>query len=546
MAIGNTGRAGKARSAVSRKPDCAMGPRDDGSARRRRAAPLAAALALSVGFALAGGSSRSYAGEWTVEPSLSLGATLTDNVSVAPPGQEESDLVITALPVIRVRGEGGRVEGSLAYAPAINTYVNSTSDSDIRHNLVALGTLEAVKNFFFVDARANASQVSNNPFGPAPTVNTSTESNRIQSYSYGISPYVQGVTRYEITYLARYDALWSNFDSSGGNLYEGTVTTRLTGPRNRRLGWTAEYLRNDRDFSDLQGNFSDDIGRLILDYELVPTLRVEARGGYESNNYTEIGGHTGAVYGGGLSWTPSPRTSVNGFAERRFFGTGYNLDASYRTRLTAWRVHGSRNSTTTPQQLAAARTGGPADLLDAAFAARFPDPVQRQAIVTQTLNQLGLSLIPQNSNLFVAQQIFVSEEVGASAALTGKRNTIVFAVFWNKNTPLTSPDQPLSAFGFDRPFEQKGGSLSYTLRLSAISSVNALVSRTRTTSDPTFAVPVGQSSTDNLFRVAYNRALGPRTDGFVGARYRKFKSTTQVGGDAEEHALFFGVSHRWY
>ena len=525
-----------------------MGPLDDGSARRRDHASRAAALVVSVGIALAGGSSTSYAGEWTVEPSASLGATLTDNVSVAPPGQEESDLVITAIPVIVVRGQGGRVEGSLAYAPVLNTYVNSTSDSNIQHNLSALGTLEAVDNFFFVDALARASQISENPFGPTSTVSSSTNDNRLQSYAYGVSPYVQGVTRYDITYLARYDALWSNFGSLGGNLYEGRITTRLSGPRTRRLGWTAEYLRNDLDYSNQQGVFTDDIGRLILDYEVVRTLRVQARGGYESNNYTEVGGYTGAVYGGGLNWTPTPRTSVNGFAEHRFFGTGYSLDASHRTRLTSWRVYGSRDSTTTPQQLASGGTVGvtPAELLDSAFTARFPDPIERQALVNQTLNQLGISPVDQTATLFVAQQAFLREEVGASVALTGKRNTIVFAVFWNENTPLTPADQPLAGFGFDQPFEQKGGSLSYSLRLSAISSVNALLSRTRTTTDPTFAVPLGQSSTDDLFRVAYNRDLAPRTNGFVGARYRKFKSSTQVGGDAEEHAVFVGVSHRWY
>jgi uncharacterized protein (PEP-CTERM system associated) len=523
-----------------------MEPRKDGAVHRGSTWGASAPL-FTVGVTLTLAFSPAYGGDWTVETSISLGSTLTNNVNLAPPPQAQSDVILTAVPVVRVQGEGGRLRGSLSYAPSLNTYLNNTNSGNIQNNLIAQANLEAVKNFFFVDFRASAFQTLTNPFGPAPTVGSNT--NRTQSYTVGISPYIQGVTQNEITYLARYDALWNNYSGQNSDLYQSTVTTRLTGPRNRRVTWTAEYLRYDYDFANsIQGVTSSDIGRLILDYEVVPTFSLQARGGYESNNFTGIDGYNGGVYGGGLSWRPSARTSVNSFAERRYFGTGYNFDASHRTRLTAWRLYASQDTTTSPQlqQLTAGGTNGPADLLDAALTARFPDPAQRQAQVAQTLNQLGFAAIPQSSTNFANSQLFKQERIGGSAALIGKRNRIVFNLFWNKNTPLTAPGQPLQLFGFNRPFDQKGGALTYSLTLSAISSVNASFSRTRTTQDPTFAFPVGQSSSQDVFRLVYSRELAPRTTGFIGARYQTFGNSDQIAGDAKEQAMFVGLTHRWY
>jgi len=48
------------------------------------------------------------AGDWRITPRISIGATYSDNIRLAPSNEAESDLVLQVDPGISVRKQGGR------------------------------------------------------------------------------------------------------------------------------------------------------------------------------------------------------------------------------------------------------------------------------------------------------------------------------------------------------------------------------------------------------------------------------------------------------
>jgi hypothetical protein len=62
---------------------------------------------------------------------------------------------------------------------------------------------------------------------------------------------------------------------------------------------------------------------------------------------------------------------------------------------------------------------------------------------------------------------------------------------------------------------------------------------------PAAAPPLSTTaeSRQQTFRIQYDRQLGPRTTGFVGARYQIFDSDVII--DSRETAAFAGLGHRF-
>lgn len=531
----------------TRKPQC-NGPQSRGNGREprigrprsRRSAVAAFLRRLVPGLVLAGATAAQGA-QWTPELSVSVTETYTDNAQLEADSRARSDFITELSPRISIRGSAARFNGFLSYSPQLILFARDSSESRIDNRLNALGTLEAIDNFFFIEGRGNVSQEFQSPFGPRPGDSVNATDNRAETYVFGISPYVRGVTPSGINYLARYDADWSNSEASLGS-FRQAGSVRVSSPV-RILGWSADYTHTDIKFEN-QPSQTSDLGRALLLYAVTPELQLNARGGYEQNDFG-FSDRDGAIYGGGLDWRPSPRTTVAGFWEHRFFGTSFDARVEHRTRLTAWRLGASRIETTTPQQLFGTAVTDVAAALDPIFAAAIPDPVQRQAVIAQFLRQNGLPAFIGSQTRLITQQVFIRERFDASAAVRGVRNTVVLTVFRDENTPLTASGAlPAAAFLFDSPIRQTGGALSYSLRVTPISSVNATYTKIRSDEEGTFNQAARKSNEDRI-EVTYSTQLAPKTSGFVGLRYRRFDSDASGFSDFTEHAAFLGVVHRF-
>jgi uncharacterized protein (PEP-CTERM system associated) len=480
------------------------------------------------------------ADQWTLEPGIRVAPTISNNLSLQPPGQEEGGAYLQVAPRIRFTGTGARYNVSGAYELGAYWYTTDQS-SKFYSNAYLSGNAELVENLFFLDANARVYQNFFSSFEPISITPGLASDNVYTTYSYGLSPYLRRViSGYD--YLLRWDNQWTTYsgDNTGSlrDSYYSTLTARISSPI-RVFGWTAEYVGNDVRFNEQQP-FSTEVARGILYYQVNPDLRLSARGGYEWNNYY-LNQYSGTIYGAGVFWTPTPRTVLDGFWEERFFGASYGLNLNHRTRLTGWRLTGSRNITTNPQQVAL-RPGLTNEVVDAAFTARFPDPVQRQQAVDQFLQQSGLPTVLTQPVIYYNNQILLVERAEAAFTLYGANSSLVFTAYYLHQDPITAVGTPIPSLLTAQISTTRGVSANYSYRLSAATDLSALFLRAYTTHDSD-ARP--GSSTYNIIRGLATVRLSPRSTLFAGVRYQWQDATTAFYPEYRELGLFGGWDYSY-
>jgi uncharacterized protein (PEP-CTERM system associated) len=490
------------------------------------------------------------AGEW--QPGLRLDgrATLTDNYRLAPSGQEKGDLVLQVTPFMTLRREGDRASVFLDYVPTLYAYTTHWSENYVQHRLDARASLEAVENFFYVDAYAWARPSFFSPFLPGSDGDVGLTDNRIQNWSVGLSPYIRGLLGDGYRYLVRNDNYWTttNTDASGlalPNQYEMRWHARLDSPVVGRTNWSADYRYRSADYQSAPG-FYEQQARLIGRYRVNPDLTLSVRGGYETNDYA-VGSYSGAIYGGGINWTPTPRTVVSGFAEHRFFGTGYEANVRHRTRMTSWRLRGSRDTQTYRDLVFSLPLGDTRELLDATFQSRIPDPIEREAAVNDFITRSGLPPTLGDPLSFYTNRILVTNSVDFTAGLFGVRNAISFTLFYRENDPVTPAGQTLPDFLVSATaLEQRGAVLAATHNITARSALSASVRRTYSVSSNNLVLN-GQDidSTQDVVRLTLTQQVTPRTHAAAGVRWVNFDSELP-SSSYEERAVYVAISHRFF
>ncbi|MEP6657154.1 MAG: TIGR03016 family PEP-CTERM system-associated outer membrane protein [Betaproteobacteria bacterium] len=157
-----------------------------------------------------------------VTPAITLRSTLTDNVNLAPSDRRQSDLVIEVAPSVRVNTDTARLKLRLFYQ--LDGLIDSreSSRSEIRNQLDATGTVQAIENFLFVDLRGNVQQVAISPFGARPPSNANFTDNRTESRTFLISPYVRGRIVNLADYTLRYSETFP--DPAQGSTTRGSTS----------------------------------------------------------------------------------------------------------------------------------------------------------------------------------------------------------------------------------------------------------------------------------------------------------------------------------
>jgi uncharacterized protein (PEP-CTERM system associated) len=516
---------------------------------RKRACPAPGPLRrhaprLTLAALLSAGALPAVAGDWTYGASATGRLTLTDNVRLAPRGQEEADLILSVAPTLTAQRRGARASLSVTYIPTLHVYLENRDSDNLQNYLSGLFSAEAVEDFFFVDASANIRQTFISPFDSL-LGGESINDNLAQTTTLGLSPYVRGVLGTGYTYLVRNDNFWTTSDASAlDNLYESRVLATVASPLGRLLRWDGEYDYNYTKF-ETQPAYVRQLLRLRGIYSVSPDLSVNARLGYEVNDYT-IDDYSGPIYGGGVDWRPTPRTFLSAFAEERFFGTGYGLNVSHRRRLAGFTLRASRSTQTHREQALYLPAGDTRQLADIAFRSRIVDPLERQRAVDEFLARAGLPAVLTSPYAFYTNQIFVASLVEAGTGLFGVRNAVSLTLFWRENEPVTAGGAVLpDAFATVNNFRQRGGIVAASHILSARSTVTATAQRTYTLSTDTRIQPDGSEidSTEDVLRLTLTHQLSPATSAAAGVRWVDFDSN--VRNSFREHALFASLTHRF-
>lgn len=477
---------------------------------------------------------------WRLEPYVNVRETFTDNVSLAPSGGAKSDLISEITPGIRINGKGRRTSLNGFVASPIVVYARSGSENNqVYPSANILGNLEAIDSFLYVEAAASATPQFFSPFGSQSGNLSNVNQNRYTSTSYSVNPYIQGTMPGNISYLLRNNNTWTKqsdtsieTDDSYHNQWLGNVSSPVA-----PLGWAIDVDRTEVRFKSRDSELTQ-LARARLEYRVSPQVQVMMSGGYEDNRYSDSN-YSGSIYGVGLQWRPTERTSVDAKWEHRFFGSSYSLGADHRTPLSVWNVRVSRNITSYPEQVVALPVGGNIQgLLNQAFLSRISDPVQRQAAVDRFIQERNLPTALSSPVNIYTQQITLVNYQSATFGLLAVRNTIFFTVYNSKSVPISGSGSPLPpGLTFSNDNTQRGASVTWTHKLTPLTNLNATAQTSKTFTNGSHA----DKATQSELRVMINSPLTAKASLYGGARYQvyRFDGTS----DYDEAAIFAGLNY---
>jgi len=499
----------------------------------------AAALAL-LALAL---STHAVAAKWTITPDISVIETYTDNPTLDASGTED-DFVTRVTPGIRIDGTGARFRANLSYRPSAIFYARHSREDRISSTLSAFGNLEAVENLFFVDATGNISQNFISPFAPQPAEITTTTSNRTETRTFGISPYIRGRAGSAFSYELRNRNTWTSTDNAAlADVQTTHWSGRIASPI-RLFGWALEY-DDSRISYDGFNDRPDQNSRLYrgrLYFQPDSTLRLSASAGHEENDYALQQERSYDIYGAGLSWKPTARTSAELEWERRFFGPSRLASLKHRTRLSAWTLTYSKDASSFQRELLTLPPGNAAELLDAIFAARIPDPLERQAAVEQFLRASGTPDFLASSLAFYTQQIFLQERLEGSVGILGRRNSVTLTAFRSQTTSLSdSAGAALpEVFLFGNRVKQQGFGLRFNHRVTPFTTLGASATRTNARQEE----PSSLGSRNDNLSLSLNQTVSRKTTVFAGLSLSSFSSDAP-SADRDARSAFVGLHHRF-
>ncbi|MGY0196441.1 TIGR03016 family PEP-CTERM system-associated outer membrane protein [Leptothrix sp. BB-4] len=475
-----------------------------------------------------------------VRPSVQLRSTTTNNISLSTGSAARADTVVVATPRLDVRINRPGLKVDAALASDLVTYVGRSRADRILPNARADTTVQLAERLLFLDATLSADSSTPTPFGlldvPSQTVYTRGTTTRER-----ISPYVTRELGTDGRIELRTDHSWVQNPASAGQLGNATLSqqTGLYELRPQPLGLRVDGQRQASSFSgSAVSDVTFETARGSLLYAAVPQqLLLIVSGGrdhgkFGSNDLTET------LRGGGFIWTPSERTRLDALAEKRFFGTGWNVNFTHRSPFMA--VNGSlrQGATTYAAQVAALPAGADlVALLDSMLATRIPNPADRAAAVEQLIAQRNLPTTlgsPLNLYSTTAQ---LQKGGDLSVALLGVRHTVTLRMFYSRIEDLLGKDLPPLVSSNAR---QMGSTLGLSRRLRPETTADFSLGRTLTVGLGTNA---GTQTETNNVRLGLSESFSPRTTGSISLNRLWVNSTLLA--DANQTSISFGLLHRF-
>ena len=485
------------------------------------------------------------AGSWTITPTVAVTETATDNVARSDRNRQ-SDLISDVNPGIRIEGSGGRAKLRFDYQMHNLFYAQDSSRNETQNSLNALGTLEAIEDWLFIEASGYISQQNLSAFdssSSSSSVNVNTL-NTTETSTYRISPYIVGSFGSFADYQLRYNLATTSRKS---NLSNDENVSELVGSLKgttslASLGWSIDASTQDVDYDRGRDSEADRV-RGVLAYQINPQFRVNLIGGVESNNYQSLDMESTTTSGAGFDWSPTERTLLSVSRENRFFGPANTISFSHRTANTAWKYSDTEDVVTQTDQRSTVGLGTYFDLFDNMLSYAYPNEAQRAAIVSSMLLQAGIPLDQQLEGSFLTNGSTIEHRRELSFALLGARNTVTFAA-GETQSERASQGALISFLGASdfveaQKIRQRFASVNWSHKLTPLSSLIATVSRSNSKGSGTGSSNL--ETTEQMYNVNLTTQLGPKTNASVGFRHVVGDGTV----DYTENALTGTLSHQF-
>jgi len=453
-------------------------------------------------------------------PRLDTSLTWTDNAEVghvASPQGKSSDWILEVSPGFSITGDRGRFKGVFNARWRNLGYLHNDKFSESFGTIQGVGSIEAVKDVFFVDLNADVNRNNRQPFYGRPSDDDMSVGKDQETRLWGVSPRLQfrlgsaakGMVRYRTTW---YDSNLNNF----GNQREQTLTGQLGNESAiRHLGWNLDYTNVRTNYEKISDETGRTVGRGTVFVNFARQFRVRLIGGHESYDNVQISGKdSGTIGGGGFDWYPTPRTTISALAEKRVFGTGYNVALKHRLRHAYIDISGIRDISSMSDTDVYLNPDFLALIGNPNFEPGITDPVERA-------RRARMIYSPTADG--VTNALFRNQTWRAAVTFNGLRNSLTVSGIYTKRRRLL--DVSLlsvgDVFSATENYDTKAAAVSYMHRLTPLSSLHA---------DLTGSRSEGDSSTLDTRRVSASLGvqsqLGPQTHGGVTYRYLRSESDT--------------------
>lgn len=477
-----------------------------------------------------------------IKPRIRLTETWSDNVAISG-GQngKESGFITELAPGIRVDAKTARLKAYFDYSLIGQFYSTSSVKSRTQNALNSFGTLEAVPNWLFLDFSGIIAQQAISAFGAQSPSNANLNSNSTETSTYRLSPYIRGQLGGAVDYSLRYN--WSTTQSNvstASDIELGEWAGQLRGSTPfQNLKWSADATRQTADYSRGRTTEAERLYATAT-YTIVPQLRVSFSGGRESNNYASQNMEAHPTHGYGFDWTPSERTQISAFKERRFFGNGHRYSVSQRFPLSSIRYSDTKDVSVLPNQFTSVGLGTIFDLFrqicSQQLSSIYTDPIQLDQASSTCANNLvsqsGVSPNAQVTSSFLTSRATVQRTQQLSLALQGARNTLTLMLSRNENQSILAStavsDDPL--LNNSNNIRQRGITINLSHQLSPLSSINLTASRQESTGTGNSTLKAKSST----FLANLTSKIGTYTTGGISIRRSE---SDNIGSPYTENAL---------
>lgn len=471
---------------------------------------------LSTGIWAAASSAHLAAADWQITPRLSVSETYSDNIRLAPKGQEQQSFVTDISPGLSVKGTGARFKLSLDYTMQNLFYQGDVSSNNTNHALAATANAELIEQAVYLDSRATISNQNISIAGPQAFDNINDTQNRTEVKTFSLSPYWLhsfgsfGSSEVRYTYdVVDYDS--NTLARSTGNKLKLQFNS---GPQFNNLQWGLNYTAEKISYADSQpasavADTDSQIFTVNARYRLDSKFSLVGYGGYENFNFPVAGNDpSGASWRVGGAWSPTSRTSLEATAGRRFFGSTYALNFRHRTRRTTWSLSYSEDVTSARTQALVAFGALPV------FNLLICDPR-----IDPTCQPVGIIVL---SSPQLVNETFVTKRWEGNIAVNTGKSVVTLTSFNDTRTSQLNSINDYRQYGL-------GATWNYRLAPRTSSDVTTLWTR---------STLVNGGREDDLWniRLGLNHQFRPKLFGSLNFRHT-VRSTNEVIGDYRENAV---------
>ncbi|WP_158228934.1 TIGR03016 family PEP-CTERM system-associated outer membrane protein [Chitinimonas sp. BJB300] len=507
----------------------------------RRALPHAAEVVVrtvskSLVAAIAVGSVSTQAGNWALEPSVSVTETVTNNAELKQTNQKRESITELS-PGIRLRGEGDRVKLNFDFRLQKYLYAQDSSRNKGTKSLGTNGLVELLDNWLFVDFDAIIAQQDISAFGGSPTSDANVNANRTETANYRVSPYMRGQLGGWAAYQLRYRESLARADSPQvADVNTGEWSAGLSSISGGSFSWSLDGGGQQVKYKNGRSTQSEYI-RALLGYQPISQLKLSVFGGVERNDYASQEKERTSTPGVGFEWNPTERTRLASSRQKRFFGNSTNVSFSHRTPLSVWQISNSKDISVVPNQFTIGKVSSTYDMYFQLFASIEPDPIKRAVLVNRFLVASGISPTGVVNGGFLTSRITVQHRRDVSVGLLGASNSITFSASQTESRGLLAGANLPDDLSNNELIKQQSYAMQWSHQLSPLSSLSAMLMHQQ--SKGIGATPI-ETTTDGL-SLLFSTQLSPLTRALLSMR----RTLVDGASNYAESALTGTLSHQF-